>query len=1050
MSPAELRTGPIGWMARNPIAANLLMAVTMIAGLISVFELRKEVFPTFPTEVIRITVPYPGSAPAEVEEGILIKIEEALQDMEGIEEITSEARENVGTVLVQMLPDSEMAPALNDVTSRINAIASFPLEAEKPVIEEILAKVQTVNLSIAGNLSEHELKQLADSVRDDLLATGAITQIDIVGVRDYEVAIELSDSTLRQYSLSFDQVVNLIRSKSNNLPGGNLRTDSGTITLRSQGQAYSGDDFRDILLITRPDGTQLRLGDIANVRDGFSEQPVLSRLNGESGARLTIYTIGAQDALQVSQIVKDYVAEKQASLPEGVTINAWFDNSRILKGRIDLLLKNAAQGGLLVIIALSLFLRLSMAFWVILGVPFSFLGTLYVMGLPMFDYSINVLSLFGFLLVLGVVVDDAIVTGESAYTYLEKEKRGVDSIIHGVKRVSTATIFGVLTTIIAFTPMLTMTSDMGRFGSNIAFVVISCLIFSLIETKLILPTHLRHIDMSENRRGLVARIQGQFDRALKAFIRHVYKPVLELMLAYRYASLALFLASFIVALSLVPAGIVRFVFFPDIASDEIRISLRLPPSAPYQLTHDYALRVERAAEAVNKRYHEVSGDSRDVIVDLETLSETDDRAELWAALLPSEERNIDSVTMAQWWRDAIGPLPGIKELSFDAKAGPGGGIDLDVALESNDLDELRQAAQYLKNELLQVEGIFDIRDTFGAGAPEVDVRIKPAGESLGLGQAEIARQVRQAFFGAEVQRFQRGRHEVRVYARLPIEERDTLKALQDLWIHLPNGERVPFPEVAEAQYKNGISSIKRVDRKRLVNIQTGVDKGRIEPDEVVAKLNRDVLPALQEKFPGINYRFAGQVEEQQQDTRELKTKGALVLLMIFAALAIPLKSYIQPLFIMSAIPFAVVGAILGHWISGHSLSFLSLVGVIALAGVVVNDSLVLVDFINQRVADGMEKLSAVVEAGQARFRAVILTSLTTFLGLLPIQLETSIQSEFIKPMAISVGYGILFATGVTLFLVPILFFIARDISLLFSRESSTAEMQKSDQATDSP
>ncbi len=1040
MSPVDLRTGPIAWMARNPVAANLLMAVVMVAGLVAVFELRKEVFPTFPTEIIRITVPYPGSAPTEVEEGILIKVEEALQDMEGIEEITAEAQENVGTILVQMKPGSKMAPALNDVTSRVNAIASFPLDAEKPIIEEILAKVQTVNLTLSGNLSEHELKQLADRVREDLLNTGAISQIDLVGVRDYEVAIELSDKTLQQYGLTFDQVVSLIRSKSGNLPGGNLRTDSGTITLRSQGQAYSGDEFRNIQLITRPDGTLLRLGDIAQVRDGFTEQPVLSRLNGENGARLTIYTIGDQDALEVSRIVEEYVTETQAELPDGVTINAWYDNSRILKGRIDLLLKNAAQGGLLVIIALSLFLRLSMAFWVILGVPFSFLGTMYVMGLPIFDVSINVLSLFGFLLVLGIVVDDAIVTGESAYTYQEREKQGLDSIIHGVKRVSIATIFGVLTTIIAFLPMMTMTSDLGRFGSNIAFVVISCLIFSLIETKLILPTHLRHINMKEERRGFFARVQQGFDRALKGFVQHVYRPTLELLLRYRYVSLSVFLASFLLVVSLVPAGIVRFVFFPDIASDEIRITLRLPPSAPYQLTHDYALRIEAAAEAVNQRYTEESGDSRDVIVDLETLSVSDDHAELWAALLPSEERSINSVQMAQWWRDAIGTLPGIKELSFDAKAGPGGGIDLDVALESDNLDELRQAAKDLKAELQLVSGVFDIRDTFGAGAPEVDVRIKPAGELLGLGQADIARQVRQAFFGAEIQRFQRGRHEVRVYARLPIEERDTLKTLQNLWISLPSGERVPFSEVAEARYKSGISSIKRVDRKRIVNIQTGIDKARIEPDDVVQKLEQDLLPQLRKKYPSISYSFAGQVEEQQQDTRELKVKGALVLLMIYAALAIPLKSYVQPLYIMSAIPFAVVGAILGHWISGHSLSFLSLVGVIALAGVVVNDSLVLVDFINQKVESGIEKLQAVLEAGQARFRAVILTSLTTFLGLLPIQVETSIQAEFIKPMAISVGYGILFATGVTLFLVPILFYIAQDIARALNNENNAEQV----------
>ncbi|WP_372748491.1 efflux RND transporter permease subunit [Litorivivens sp.] len=1042
MSYNDRRSGAIGWMARNPVAANLLMAVVMIAGLISLFELRKEVFPTFPTEMIRITVPYPGSSPGEVEEGILIKIEEALQDMEGIEEMTSEARENVGTVLVQMYPNTDMAPALNDVTSRVNAISSFPAEAEKPVIEEILAKVQTINLSVAGkNLSEHELKALAEQVREDLLASGAITQIDLVGVRDYEVAIELSDTTLRQYGLTFDQVVSLIRSKSNNLPGGNLRTDSGTITLRSQGQAYGGDDYRQLPLITRPDGTRLLLGDIANVRDGFSEQPILSRLNGESGARLTIYSMGSQNALKISEVVKSYVAEKQASLPDGVSLNAWFDNSHILKGRIDLLLKNAAQGGLLVLIALSLFLRLSMAFWVLIGVPFSFLGAMWMMGLPMFDYSINVLSLFGFLLVLGIVVDDAIVTGESGYTYLEREKQGLDSIVHGVKRVSVATIFGVITTMIAFTPMLTMTSDMGRFGSNIAFVVIACLFFSLVETKLILPTHLRHIDVHKERRGPIAAIQNGFDRMLKGFIYHVYRPVLQWLLAYRYIALAMFIASFMIVLSMIPAGLVRFVFFPDIPSDEIRIVLRLPPSAPYQLTHSYALQVEQAAVRVNERYRQETGDSRPVIADLEVLSESDDRAEIWAALIPSEERDINSVTLAKWWRESIGPLPGIKELSFDAKAGPGGGIDLDVALESDDLTELQWAATDLKQALQEIEGVFDIRDTFGAGAPEVDIRIKPAGELLGLGQAEIARQVRQAFFGAEIQRFQRGRHEVRVYARLPIAERDTLQTLEQLWINLPNGERVPFSEVAEAKYSSGISSIKRVDRQRVVNIQTGIDKATIEPDDVVRILSSEILPRLKEKHPSINYRFAGQVEEQQQDTRELKIQGGLVLLMIFAALAIPLKSYVQPLFIMSAIPFAVVGAIIGHWLTGNAFSFLSIVGVLALAGVVVNDSLVLVDYINQKVEEGTEKLSAVVEAGQARFRAVILTSLTTFLGLLPIQLETSIQAQFIIPMAVSVGFGILFATGVTLFLVPILFYVANDLKRLLTGNLSNTQTE---------
>ena len=1037
MTPYDRRSGAIGWMARNPVAANLLMAVVMLAGLVSLLDLRKEVFPTIPLEMIRITVPYPGSSPSEVEEGILIKIEEALQDMEDVDDIIAEANENVATVLVQMQPKTDMAPVLNDVTSRVNAIASFPANAEKPIIEEILAKNHTINLSIAGEkLSEHQLKALADDVRDDLLATGEITQIELVGVRDYEVAIELSDSTLRQYGLSFDQVVTLIRSRSENLPGGNVRTDSGTITLRSQGQAYSGDEYRRIPLLTRPDGTRLLLGDIANVRDGFSEQPILSRLNGANGARLTIFTVGRQSTLDVSQLVKDYAAQKQLELPDGVSLNVWFDNSRILKGRIDLLLKNALQGGILVLLALALFLRLSMAFWVLIGVPFSFLGAMMVMNLGFFDYSINLMSLFGFLLVLGIVVDDAIVTGESAYSYLEREQQGLDSIIHGVKRVSTATIFGVLTTIIAFTPMLTMTSHIGRFGSNIAVVVIFCLIFSLIETKLILPAHLRHIKLDKKSTGPIAALQNGFDRQLKAFVYNIYRPALQTLLAYRYVSLAVFVAGFIVVLSLVPAGIVRMVFFPDVPSDQIVISLRLPPSAPYQLTHDYALKIEAAATTVNERYRERTGEDVDAISNIETLSSSDDQARIWASLVPSEQRQIDSVILAQWWREAIGPLPGIKQLSFDAKAGPGEGVDLDVALESDDLAELQRAAQWLKAELQQISGVFDIRDTFGAGAPEVDIRIKPAGELLGLGQAEIARQVRQAFFGAEIQRFQRGRHEVRVYARLPLAERNTLETLEQLWIKLPSGERVPFSEVAEAQYSSGISSIKRVDRKRVVNIQTGIDKATIEPDAVVAKLDRDVMPTLLKQFPAVSYYYTGQVEEQQKDTRELQVMGSLVLLLIFAALAIPLKSYIQPLYIMSAIPFSVAGAIIGHWLTGNALSMLSIIGVVALAGVVVNDSLVLVDFINQKVSEGEEKLKAVVEAGQMRFRAVILTSLTTFLGLLPIQLETSIQAQFIKPMATSVGFGILFATAVTLFLVPILFFIAHDISQFFAKRLS--------------
>ncbi len=1027
--------GPIAWMAANPVAANLLMLLVMLAGVQSIFTLKKEVFPTFPTEMIRITVPYPGSSPEEVEEGVLVKIEEAVQDMEGLDEITSQASEGVGVVTVEMKPRSNMAKALNDVTSRVNAIASFPVETEKPIIEEILSRIRVINLSIYGRLTEHQLTALADRTRDELLNLPGITQVDMAGVRDYEISIELSDERLRQYGLSFDDVVNLVRQKSRNLPGGKLRTDSGTITLRSQSQAYTGRDYADLDLITRPDGTRIRLGDIATVRDGFEDQPILSRFNGNRAARLSVYSMGDQNALRISRQVRNYVQEMDAELPQGVHMATWNDNSRILKGRIQLLLKNAAQGGLLVLIFLSLFLRLAMAFWVLIGIPFSFLGTLFVMGLPVTDVSINVVSVFAFLLVLGIVVDDAIVTGESAFTYLEREKDGINSVVRGVRRVSVATVFGVLTTVAAFVPMFLMSSDLGRFSTHIATVVISCLLLSLLETKFILPAHLRHlrIDHADLHRGPYRRLQDAADRGLKSIVANVYRPALEAMLRYRYLTLAGFTALLIVSLSLMPAGIVRFVFFPVIPSDAITVMLKMPASASYETTQRYALRIEEASAAVNRRYREVSGENRDVIESLETLSEDDTSATISAALIPSEDRHISSVTMAGWWREALGELPGVKELSFNANAGPSGANDMDVELEGADLAELQRAAQALREDLASLDGVFDVHDTFGAGAPEVAIHITPQGESMGLGQAELARQVRQAFFGAEIQRFQRGRHEVRVYARLPEAERSSVNTLEDLWVQLPGGEKVPFTAVATASPQSGISAISRVDRRRVVNVQSGIDKARIEPDDVTDRLRTELLPALQERFPGIDYRFAGIVEEQEEDTLALQIGALLVLLMIYSLLAVPLRSYIQPLYIMSAIPFAVVGAFMGHLLMGMAVNMMSTMGIIALAGIVVNDSLVLVDFINQEVEAGADRMQAAVQAGQQRFRAVVLTTATTFLGLLPVQLETAIQAQFVKPMAISVSFGILFATTVTLFLVPVLFYISHDLSDLRQR-----------------
>ncbi|MGK0500631.1 MAG: multidrug efflux pump subunit AcrB [Oceanicoccus sp.] len=1029
MSKLPPETGIIAWMARNPVAANLLMLVVMVAGIQGIFNITKEVYPDFGSNIITITVPYPGSSPEEVEKGILIKIEEKIQDLVGIREITSVASEGSGKVTVEFDPGVDLSDALNKVKARVDGISGFPLDAEPAIIEEVIRRNRVVNLTIYGQLDESQLKRLADETREELLLMPGITQVDVSGSRDYEISIEISNLALRQYGLQFDDVVNAVRAQSRDLPGGKLRTETGSISLRSMGQVYTADEFADLTLVNRKDGTRITIGDVAQVKDGFKDQPLLSRLNGRSGVSLKIMRVGRQSALQTSDLVQRFADKKRQTLPLGVEVAVWADRTEILESRMSLLLNSAAQGVLLVMISLALFLRMSLAFWVVMGLPFCFLGALAVMSLPMFDISINIISLFGFILVLGILVDDAIVTGESAYNQLEKENDGIESIIRGVKRVAVPTIFGVLTTILAFIPLMLMEEGVGRLFGFAGPVIVLCLLFSLVETKLILPSHLRHMTARTTNDGNgigagFSRLQLRFSDGLKHFAENRYQPFLRRAVQHRYISLAIFIAIFIIAISMILSGILRLSFFPVVPSNTARVTLQMPQGTSYQKTHEYALRIERAALAANDKFRDQFG--KDVIAALEVVSSTDNEAKISAELIPSTERDVTSVEIASWWRENIGDLPGVKALSVDANAGFGG-FPVSIELKSDDLNQLRLAAQEIKLALQPFDGVFDVRDTFDAGGPEVDIRITREGEALGLGQAELARQVRQAFFGAEIQRLQRGRDEVRVYVRFPEAQRQSLETLRAMWIQLPNGSKVPFEVVGKVVESTGVSTITRINRSRIVKVLADVDKTITSSSAVTRQVERDVLPAVLARHPAVNYSLGGEAEEQQENTSSLLVGTAVMLILVFAALAIPLKSYSQPLIIMSVIPFGVVGAIIGHLLLGKPLSVISMIGIIALSGVVVNDSLVLVDYINQRVREGLIWTEAVMEAGVRRFRAVLLTSVTTFVGLLPIQLETSIQSQFLKPMAISVSFGVLFATVVTLILVPVLCFIVDDL-----------------------
>jgi len=1027
--------GLIAWMANNPIAANLLLLIVLFGGALSSIYIKKESYPSFPSETLIISVAYPGSSPEEVENGILIKVEEAIQGMEGIDEIRSHADQDSGVVTVELVPGIDIAEAINEVKVRVDGISSFPINAEEPIVEKVLSRQLVTKIAIFGPLSEIDLKRTANRIRDDLLKNPGLTQVDISGVRDYEISIEVNNATLRAYNLSFDQVLHAVQSHSQDLPGGRLHTDTSIVTLRSQNQAHTSDEFERLPVISLADGTQLSLSDIATIRDGFTETPYLSRLNGELSVNLHIYSIGQQDALKIREFVIAYVEAEKSRLPPGVDLVTWQDQTLLLKERIELLLKNFIQGALLVIITLALFLRLSLALWVVVGIPFCVMGAILLSSPPLADLSANVISLFGFILVLGVLVDDAIVTAESVYSQLEKDgiNGGISSVIRGVQQVSVTTTFGILTTIVAFTPMLFMSEGIGRFFNVIAYVVIFCLLFSLIETKLILPAHLRKIkiEKSPNRRNIFTGIQNKLTLGMDSFINRKYRPFLDLVLKYRFFTLSLFIAILILSYSLIPSGMVRLVFFPELPSDHIETTLAMPPNTPYSVTYQNALKIERAAWQVNDRYKKESNSTHKVIRVLQTTSRNNTQVSLTAELIPSSERDISSVELARWWRDALGQIPNAKSLTFNANSGPGG-LPIEIQLVGSNLTRLRKATSEVQSTLRQIEGVFDIRNSFDSGGSELNITLSEAGKSLGLKQVDLAIQVRQAFFGAEIQRIQRGRHEVRVFVRLPLSERNSINALQDLWIQLPNGRKVPFAVVGHISEQVGVSSIERLNRERIVSIQADLDKSTLAPEKLMHRLQSEILNSLPHRYPGMRVQFAGEAKEQASNTNTLVFGLLVVLFLIYTLLAVPLKSYIQPIFIMSVIPFGIIGGIIGHFFLGIPINIFSITGMLALAGIVVNDSLVFIDYFNHQLEKGKERSHAIVLAGTRRFRAVILTSITTFIGLMPLLFETSVQSQFLKPMAISISFGVLFSTAITLLLVPVILLCSDDLKRLFA------------------
>ena len=1042
--------GLIAWFARNSVAANLLMVFIIGWGLSALFtRIPLEVFPSFELARVNVSVPFRGATPSEVEEGVTIKVEEVVQDIVGIKQITSTASENSGRVSIEVAKGFDTDKILDEVKQRVDGISTFSEEVGTPVITVPQRVREVISVVVAGALPEKELRILASRVRDELEALPNVSSVEVSGVRSFELAIEISQAALARYDLTLAGVAQVIESSSLDLAAGAISTAGGEVLLRTRGQAYDVEDFSRIVVLSRPNGTRVTLGDLASITDGFEEGGLTQRYNGQSSIEIDVFRTGLQSAIVVADDVKQYLVEAQARMPHGITLGYWRDQSRTVKARMNTLTQSALQGGILVIILLTLFLRFWVAAWVFIGVPVSILGGIALM--PALGVSLNLISMFAFILVLGIVVDDAIVTGENIYTHMRKNKNRVQAAIEGTNEVAVPVTFGVLTTVAAFTPLLLIDGARGQIFAQIPLIVIPVLLFSIIESKFVLPSHMSHLNFhKETKPNIFARVQHRIADGFEWCIDRLYQPVLAAALRNRYLVLSLFVGGAIIVFSLVSAGHVRFIFFPRVQSEVARANLEMPAGTPFEVTEAHIQRITDAAERLQAKH--VDPETNESVIEsiLSTAGSSGGSAKgsnlgrVLFEITPPEHRtlNVTSRELVTEWRREIGDIPGAKNLSFRAELGRGGS-PIDVELSGLNFDVLNSASARIKSALAKYPGVIDVSDTFEGGKQEIQLTIKPAASQLGVSLSDIASQVRFAYLGREVQSIQRNRDEVKVYVRYPKEERASIDQLERLSIRTPAGNSVPLDSVASIDVGRGFAQIRRVDRRRTVNVQADVDKATANVEGIKRDLT-ELAAELEQEFPDVRISLEGEAREQRESFGSLKVGLLFVLMVIYALLAIPFKSYLQPFLVMAVIPFGVVGGVLGHMLMGMSLSIMSYMGMLALVGVVVNDSLVLVDWVNRQRAKGMELFDAVKSAGLARFRAVILTSLTTFFGLMPLIFETSTQAQFLIPMAVSLGYGILFATLVTLILIPVNYLVLEDIKRLFGfSRSAVAPVVKS-------
>ncbi|MBN1903914.1 MAG: efflux RND transporter permease subunit [Deltaproteobacteria bacterium] len=1019
--------GPIAWMAGNSVIANLIMFVFLVGGLAMGFRVKQEVFPDFTLDMVNIMVAYPGASPEEVENGVVQAVEEAIEGLEGIDEISSTSSEGMGTISVEALEGADVIRLWQEIKSEVDRITTFPDEVEDPQVAIASRKHEVLTLALHGNTSELTLRSIADQVRDELLQNPHITQVELTGVKDYEIQVEIPQATLRRYGTTLGEVAGIIAKSSVELGSGSLKTEGGDIMVRIKDRRDYANQYAQIPIMTMEDGSRVLLGDVATVREGFEDSNTWASFNGNPAVMIEIYRVGDQTPTEVADAAKVILTELNHKLPEGLELTIVSDDSKKFSGQAKLLLNNAYMGLILVFICLALFLETRLAFWVCLGIPVSFLGSF--VFLPATDFSINIISMFAFIVTLGIVVDNGVVVGENIYFHRRQGSPLFKAAVDGTREVVVPVIFSVLTNLVTFLPMLFIPGMMGKIFKVIPIVVIAVFSVNLFESLFILPSHLGHRTRSQAIWPLnyLEKWQERFSQSFEKFVYNRYGAWLSFFLKNRYSIMAAGISFLLATGGYVASGRMGLEMFPREESEYAYCAATLP----YGSSANHLMEVEKRLVDAGKKVIRDNGGSDLALGILSDVSSNTVKARIF--LVPIEIRPMPTSKVTELWRQQTGAISGLETLRFESNmGGPGAGKNFTIMLSHQDKKELENAGEYLAEQLANYSIVKDIDDGSAQGKRQFDIQLLPLGERMGLTSQEVGQQVRHAFQGAEAIKQQRGRNEVTIRVSLPENERVSEVTLEDLILKAPKGE-VNLRDAVQMTAGRAYTSIERTKGRRVITVTANVNPAS-QAENIRKEIVSATLPALISRHPGLTYSFEGQQADISDSISALLKGMLLALFGIYFLLAIPFKSYTQPLIVMFCIPFGMIGAVIGHILLGYSLSLNSLFGLVALAGVVVNGSLILIDFANRSVRSGVSPIEAIHQAGIQRFRPIMLTSVTTFGGVMPMIFEKSDDARMMIPMAISLGVGVLFSTIITLVLIPSFYLILDDLARLLNRK----------------